>query len=115
MIHTVLPGETLRGIAAMHGIGPDLLAAWNGTAEPLSGQELLVPMEEALAFLPRLEVDPSCAMRLKNGNAVWKKAVNGPECPAGRVFCGGEFYGIGALNSEELLIRTMLYSANDPS
>ena len=79
------------------------------------GQELLVPMEEALAFLPRLEVDSSCAMRLKNGNAVWKKAVNGPECPAGRVFCGGEFYGIGALNSEELLIRTMLYSTNDPS
>ncbi len=35
MIHTVLPGETLRGIAAMHGTGPDLLAAWNGTAEPL--------------------------------------------------------------------------------
>lgn len=48
MIHTVLPGETLRGIAAMHGTGPDLLAAWNGTAEPLTGQELLVLHPQAL-------------------------------------------------------------------
>ena len=48
MIHTVLPGETLRGIAAMHGTGPDLLAVWNGTAEPLTGQELLVLHPQAL-------------------------------------------------------------------
>ena len=48
MIHTVLPGETLPGIAAMHGTGPDLLAAWNGTAEPLTGQELLVLHPQAL-------------------------------------------------------------------
>lgn len=48
MIHTVLPGETLRGIAAMHGTGSDLLAAWNGTAEPLTGQELLVLHPQAL-------------------------------------------------------------------
>ena len=48
MIHTVLPGETLRGIAAMHGTGPDLLAAWNGMAEPLTGQELLVLHPQAL-------------------------------------------------------------------
>lgn len=38
MIHTVLPGETLRGIAAMHGTGPDLLAAWNGRRDLCTGR-----------------------------------------------------------------------------
>lgn len=64
MIHTVLLGETLRGIAAMHGTGPDLLAAWNGTAEPLTGQELLVLHPQALHTVRRGRelAEPVCAL-----------------------------------------------------
>ena len=63
MIHTVLLGETLRGIAAMHGTGPDLLAAWNGTAEPLTGQELLVLHPQALHTVRRGESWQSLSAR----------------------------------------------------
>ena len=70
MIHTVLPGETLRGIAAMHGTGPDLLAAWNGTAEPLTGQELLVLQALSVLLQSEAKVTPQQYVKWHPGGSL---------------------------------------------
>ena len=86
MIHTVLPGETLRGIAAMHGTGPDLLAAWNGTAEPLTGQELLVLHPQALHTVRRGESWQSLSARF--GLPELRRCNPGPLRPGRRLVLG---------------------------
>ena len=86
MIHTVLPGETLRGIAAMHGTGPDLLAAWNGTAEPLTGQELLVLHPQALHTARRGESWQSLSARF--GLPELRRCNPGPLRPGRRLVLG---------------------------
>ena len=81
------------------------------TVERGEGESLLIPMDRALEFLPRISVDERCAARLENGNAIHKWAVRGPLCPAGRVYCGGRFFGIGTVTEEELVMKTMLLAS----
>lgn len=88
MIHTVLPGETLRGIAAMHGIGPDLLAAWNGTAEPLTGQELLVLHPQALHTVRPGESWKSLSARFGLPERELRRCNPGPLRPGRRLVLG---------------------------
>ena len=94
MIHTVLPGETLRGIAAMHGTGPDLLAAWNGTAEPLTGQELLVLHPQALHTVRRGESWQSLSARF--GLPELRRCNPGPLRPGRRHAAAGAVRHDGA-------------------
>ena len=85
MIHTVLPGETLRGIAAMHGTGPDLLAAERtagaldraGAARAASAGTAHRPVRRELA-------EPVCALWPAGAAPLQSRAA-----PAGAAACAG--------------------------
>ena len=50
-IHTVTPGQTLRAISAIYGVGAGLIAGYNGLTPPYAlavGQSLLIPEPAAL-------------------------------------------------------------------
>jgi len=70
------------------------------------GEELLTPMSEALDFLPPACVDEQYFDKLKNGNEVPSLETEGTY----RVFCRGEFFGIGTVQNQRLHIKTMLFS-----
>lgn len=69
-------------------------------------EELLTPMSEALDFLRAVHVDEPYFDKLKNGNTVPFEETEG----AYRVFCRGEFFGIGTVQNQWLHMKTMLFS-----
>jgi tRNA pseudouridine55 synthase len=80
-------------------------------AEANRAQELLTPMDQAVDFLHRVEVEPSMFDKLKNGNPVPRSMILGTAqlgVPL-RVYCAGQFFGLGEYDGT-LRLKTMLYN-----
>ena len=67
MVHTVVEGDTLLGIAAEHGISMDTLQIANGGLDPLSlhpGQTLIIPLFEGDSVSAVLPMSTSMSLTL---------------------------------------------------
>ncbi len=80
-------------------------------AESDRAQTLLVPMDEAVDFLKKAEIDEAWFKKLKNGNPAPQSMLIG-ETQKGiplRVYCAGKFFGLGEYDGSALRLKTMLY------
>lgn len=68
----------------------------------------LIPTDQAVAFLPRVDLSSDAAKRLANGNPVPLRAARVPRDGTVRLYCGGEFYGIGEKQEDVYAIKCML-------
>lgn len=70
----------------------------------------LVPMDEAVDFLPRIDIAETWLDKLKNGNPAPLDMLQGELCGGPmRMYCGGRFFGIGVPDETALRVKTMLY------
>lgn len=68
--------------------------------------EALIPIEQALAFLPALTIDPDTAARLRNGVSI----PQGGEAPMlSRLYAGERFLGVGERTGDLLRLKLHLY------
>lgn len=82
-------------------------------AEQGSLNEILVPCDRAVEFLPEIDVDKSWQKKIVNGNPVPATECCGPPlCPDKpcRVYCGSNFVGIGVIQEEELRLKAVFQS-----
>ena len=68
----------------------------------------LIPTDQAVAFLPRVDLSADVAKRLANGNPVPLLAAREPKDGTVRLYCGGVFYGIGEKRDDMYAIKCML-------
>ena len=68
------------------------------------GEKLLLPFDEPLMHLPRVDVLPSCLRLLTGGTTLLAKnlehAVQIPDGEEVRLYCGGQFYAVGRVTGE---------------
>jgi tRNA pseudouridine55 synthase len=94
--------------------GPFTLSAVH-TLESLQEQSLdaldalLIPADQAIAGLPRFDIDEEQRRRLRQGQTV--HVAGGPHEQPLRVYCGEEFIGIASITPERVLqaVRLMQY------
>ena len=65
------------------------------------------PLDEALAFYPAIDVPGAQYQKLRNGNAV--AFAGDGESGLCRVYCRGEFFGMGTVEQGALSLRSMLW------
>lgn len=77
-------------------------------------EKLLIPMDEAVNFLPQIRAEESQLKKLLNGNSIEERYLEKEETqgPYFRVYCAEEFIGIGTLDEGMLNIKTMLCRTN---
>ena len=79
--HTILPGETLSGIAAANGLTTDSLAAWNGLSSDylvIAGNTISVPTA-AETGIPAATTDTTAAaLPTTTAPASWLGAIPSP-------------------------------------
>ena len=79
--HTILPGETLSGIAAANGLTTDSLAAWNGLSSDylvIAGNTISVPTA-AETGIPAATTDTTpAALPATTAPASWLGAIPSP-------------------------------------
>ena len=79
--HTILPGETLSGIAAANGLTTDSLAAWNGLSSDylvIAGNTISVPTA-AETGIPAATTDTTtAALPATTAPAPWLGAIPSP-------------------------------------
>ncbi len=68
----------------------------------------VVPIEKAIEFYPRIDIDESCLKKIENGNKVEKKFASSDFCGYARIYCDGKFFGIGEEKDALISIKCRL-------
>ncbi|MBR2861486.1 MAG: tRNA pseudouridine(55) synthase TruB [Clostridia bacterium] len=72
--------------------------------------DFVVPTDEAISFMPKVEFSPEAYKKLCNGNPIDEKFVQKAEKTDGfvRIYCNGEFFGIGEKRQNTFFVKCML-------
>ena len=98
----------LRERSGGFGVGDAwTIAEVEAAASRQEAESLLVPMSEAVGFLPAAVVEDQWFDKLKNGVAT---PFDGESAGLLRIFCRDAFFGIGMAEDGFLRIKTMLYT-----
>lgn len=68
----------------------------------------VVPIEKAIEFYPRIDIDESCLKKIENGSKVEKKFASSDFCGYARIYCDGKFFGIGEEKDALISIKCRL-------
>lgn len=82
----------------------ELSAAFEGG----TAYDHLIPTDRALAAWPRVDAPDPCFDRLRNGNAIRMPVTETAGDGRVRVYCRGQFFGLGEWMGENLLLRCVL-------
>lgn len=68
----------------------------------------VVPIEKAIEFYPRIDIDERCLKKIENGSKVEKKFASSDFCGYARIYCDGKFFGIGEEKDALISIKCRL-------
>lgn len=75
--------------------------------------EAMIPMDQALAQLPAVELGREHYRALENGNKIPMERMETPESSVFRLYCGGDFFGVGERRNNVVQMRTLLKENTD--
>ena len=68
----------------------------------------IVPIQNAIEFYPRIEIDKACLKKIQNGNKIEAKFASAHFEGFVRAYCDGKFFGIAEEKNDFISIKCML-------